>query len=214
MKITYLGHSAFKFETSNASAVIDPYDGQVGYKMPNVTADVLLNSHKHFDHNYNKLVSGYSLFYAEEEVHTSFLDLTIEGLMTFHDDCQGAKRGRNAIYSLGDGSVKVAHMGDFGESTIAPYVDALKGIDVLLIPVGGTFTLDAKGAKQVVDALSPKLVIPMHYHTSDCKFPTQDVEAFTSLFPSSCVTFSQSNTITVDESIAQNPHTRICVLRK
>lgn len=157
MKITWYGHSCFKVETDQGSVIFDPYqDGRVpGYApLPqNLSADAVLCSHQHGDHNAVELVKlsgAVPKFVANE-------------LQTYHDEVKGEKRGANTIRIVSAEGMRLAHMGDIGCELTAEQLSVLSGTDVLLIPVGGFYTIDAAQAKEIADAISARVVIPMHY---------------------------------------------------
>lgn len=156
MKITWLGHSCFKVETKGYAIVLDPYeDGSVpGCGAVRETADEVLCSHEHFDHNFRKAV-------ALKEHGSS--PVKVEVISTFHDDKKGELRGGNKIHILDDGQVRIAHMGDLGCEPEPEQMARLRGLDGILIPVGGYYTIDAPLAKRLVELLKPRVTIPMHY---------------------------------------------------
>lgn len=156
MKITWLGHSCFKAESQGYSIILDPYqDGKVpGYKPVRETANEVLCSHGHGDHcgveNVTLKQGGTSPF-------------TVDTVSTWHDDQQGALRGPDTIHILDDGQCRIAHLGDLGCELTAEQKDKLRGLNALLIPVGGYYTIDAAQASRLADELAPAVVIPMHY---------------------------------------------------
>ena len=156
MKITWIGHSCFKIEKNGYSIVTDPYsDGSVpGLAPVRVTANQVLISHEHGDHNARNLVE---IIPAEEA------PFEITELPTYHDHAKGTKRGSNTIHVIDDGVIRVAHFGDLGCEPEPEQLEMLKDLDVAIIPVGGFFTIDAKEAAELVKKLQPKLVIPMHF---------------------------------------------------
>lgn len=158
MKITWIGHACFKVENENYSVVLDPFtDGSVpGIGPVRETANAVFCSHGHGDHNAADLVT---IVEAEGPA------FEVQILDTYHDEVQGAKRGPNKITILSDGTTKVAHMGDLGCELTEEQKEALQGLDVLMIPVGGFFTIDAAQAAAIVKELQPKTVIPMHYRS-------------------------------------------------
>lgn len=158
MKITWIGHSCFKLEKEGYAVVIDPYgDGAVpGYTPVREAADLVLCSHAHGDHNAKETVT---LRQTEE---TPF---HITEIHTFHDGEKGVKRGENIIHVIDDGETRLAHLGDLGCPLEPEQAAKLKGLDVLLIPVGGFYTIDAGQAAAIVEELAPRIVIPMHYRS-------------------------------------------------
>ena len=169
MKIVYLGHSCFKLIFKNGTAVItDPYT-KVGYELPSVKADVVTISHGHFDHNYLAAVSDYRLVASESKKYT-YAGIEIEGIESFHDPKQGALRGGNVIFKIRGDGLTVCHFGDIGESYSDELARRIGQVDVLLLPIGGKYTIDADEAKEYVEKLGVKLVIPMHYRPKDGAF--------------------------------------------
>lgn len=156
MKITWIGHSCFKVEAEGYTIVLDPYeDGSVpGCAMVRETADEVLCSHEHFDHNFRK---GVTLNKQGAD------SVKVEVISTYHDDKKGELRGVNKIHILSDSKVRIAHMGDLGCALEPDQIEKLKGLDAVLIPVGGYYTIDAKQAKKLVDQIKPRVTVPMHY---------------------------------------------------
>ena len=156
MHITWLGHSCFRVESRGYTAVLDPYaDGSVEGLLPvRETADLVLCSHEHGDHNARDLVT------LREGKAPVF---RVETISTYHDDQKGAKRGPNTIHILDDGVFRAAHAGDLGCALSGEELEKLKGLDVLMVPVGGYYTIDAAQARALVNAVKPRIVIPMHY---------------------------------------------------
>ena len=165
MKIQYLGHSCFKLTESTGTTVItDPYKG-VGYEMVGgQTADAVTVSHSHYDHDNVGAVSGNPQIIAKE----GFYDLPgveINGIKSYHDTEEGKLRGENVIFKFRMDGLDICHMGDIGEECSAELLEMLLPVNILLIPVGGTYTIDSEQAKEYVDRLMPDVVIPMHYRS-------------------------------------------------
>ncbi|MBQ2768707.1 MAG: MBL fold metallo-hydrolase [Clostridia bacterium] len=181
MKIQYFGHSCFKITTKSGTTILtDPYKG-VGYELPKtLTADVLSVSHGHFDHCNIAAVSApiHFLFAGNYEVN----DLSVTGVECYHDPRQGAIRGKNIVFTFEADGMRICHMGDVGEPCSDELAAKIGKVDVLLIPVGGTYTIDALGAKAYVEKLSPKFVIPMHYKPLDGTLDINTAQLFLSLF--------------------------------
>ncbi len=176
MKIKYLGHSCFRIESQGYSIVLDPYaPGSVaGLEAVDQQADVVLCSHEHGDHNYRDGVKlsgkGYGPF-------------NIDAVESFHDDALGAKRGPNIIHIIDDGQTRLIHMGDQGCMPTEQQLEQLRGADIMLIPVGGFFTIDAQQAKQICDAVQPRFIIPMHFRSDGFGLDVIGrVESFTDLY--------------------------------
>ena len=156
MTITWLGHSCFRIESQGYRIILDPYrDGKVpGWRPVRETADLVLCSHGHDDHSAADCVT------LRRGMASPF---TVETIPTWHDDREGALRGANTVHILSDGQCRVAHLGDLGCMPTEEQEARLRGLDALLIPIGGYYTIDASQAKVLTDRLSPAVVIPMHY---------------------------------------------------
>ncbi len=187
MKIKWLGHSSFLLtESTGISVLTDPFDPQmVGYDYASRTADVVTVSHGHADHNYLSAVKHKALY--DEQGKFEYNGIHIVGVPSFHDDCDGKLRGKNVIFKFRMDGVNICHMGDIGEPCSPELIERLLPVNVLLIPVGGTYTVDAEGAKEYVDRLMPDIVIPMHYKLKHCELDIDKVEPFLRLFDDECV---------------------------
>ena len=155
MKIEYLGHACFKIYSVDGELLIDPYkDGSVDGLAPlRAEADEVICTHGHADHSGTECVT-----LSGNDCH-----IEVTPIPSWHDDQQGKLRGPNTIYVLQAEGYKLAHLGDLGCPLNDEQKQLLQDLDVLMIPVGGYFTIDAKQAKEIVDQLQPKCVIPMHY---------------------------------------------------
>ena len=174
MKIQWLGHSCFRVEAEGHAAVFDPYqNGSVPGLAPlQPTADAVFCSHGHGDHNATEVVT----------LTGRDFPLQVEKLATYHDDKQGSLRGPNTVHILHGEGMRVAHLGDLGHMPSEEALAQLRGVDALLIPVGGFFTIDAPTAKAVADAIGARVVIPMHYRSGGAGYDViGPVEAFTDL---------------------------------
>ncbi len=181
MKIQWLGHSCFYLTSQAGTRVLcDPFDPKIGYPAPAVEADIVTTSHKHSDHNYTQVVKGKFLQIDSPGRHVVD-DVEITGFVTFHDEAGGKQRGQNLIFRILMDGICILHCGDLGHPLTPEQVKALGGVDVLLLPVGGYYTIDPAAATKVVQQLSPRMVIPMHYKTPAIDFPIQPVDAFLSL---------------------------------
>lgn len=169
MEITHIGHSCFKIKGKDLTIVIDPYDPeQVGYKLPKLEADIVLITHRHRDHNYLDGVKNYKMVIdtpGEYEVNGVY----VQGIETYHDEKQGKERGENIMYWIDMENVDILHMGDLGHDLSEESLEKIPDVEVLLIPVGGGYTINAETAVDVISAIEPGIVIPMHYQTPDLK---------------------------------------------
>lgn len=180
MRIEWLGHACFLITSSDGTRILtDPYDPSVGYRDMNVEADVVTVSHDHFDHNYVKGVGG-SPEVVEGPGRRTAKGIEFLGVGTFHDTSGGAQRGRNTVFVFEVDGLKVCHLGDLGHVLTEEQVREIGEVDVLLIPVGGTFTIGPQEAWRVVEQLKPKVVIPMHFKTPAVGLPIAPVDDFIS----------------------------------
>lgn len=163
MKITWLGHSCFLVESQGFRVVMDPYeDGYVPGLAPlRQEAEMVLCSHEHGDHNARSVIT------LKEGKACPF---RIETIDTFHDDQQGALRGRDVIHILDDGQFKIAHLGDLGCALTREQQEKLSGLDLVMIPVGGFYTIGPAQAKEVISQIKPRITVPMHYRSQDFGF--------------------------------------------
>lgn len=185
IKITYHGHSCFTIENDGYSIVLDPFTGVDGYPELSLKANEVCCSHEHHDHSYREAV---------ELLPPKASPFKITEINSFHDPVGGAKRGPNIIRLFEAGGVKLAHFGDIGCSLKPEEKEMLRGLDCALIPVGGTFTLDAAQAKALMDELKPRTVIPMHYRLGNQGYGVlQELEEFTSLYEGSDYRIAQAS---------------------
>jgi L-ascorbate metabolism protein UlaG (beta-lactamase superfamily) len=181
MHLTYLGHSCFKIQdkitADGVTVLTDPYDKSVGLRAPSLEADIVTISHDHADHNNKSAVRG-ETFIIDSAGEYDVKGVLIEGIDSFHDEKNGAERGRNIIYRITIDDVSIVHLGDLGHILDSKQLEHLAGADILLVPVGGKYTLDGKKAVEVVSQIEPRIVIPMHYKTEGVKLEIDGVEKF------------------------------------
>lgn len=184
MKIKWYGHAAFLITSDQGIKVIfDPYEpgafgGQLSYGRIEDEADIALTSHDHADHNDTKSLPG-SPQVVKGSGSKTIKGISIRGVSTYHDPSKGSERGTNTIFNLQIDGMQVCHLGDLGHVLSEKEIKEIGPVDILLVPVGGYFTIDAKEATRVVDQIKPKVVIPMHFKTEKCGFPIAPVEEFT-----------------------------------
>jgi Predicted Zn-dependent hydrolases of the beta-lactamase fold len=178
MKIKWLGHSCFLITTGAGVRILtDPFDSQVGYQLPSVEADLVTTSHDHFDHGYVETVKG-DFIHLSNPGHYVKAGIKINGVSTFHDEVEGKKRGKNIIFVFDIDGMRICHCGDLGHLPSESQKEAIGKIDIMMLPVGGTFTVDAIEAYKTVEILKPVVTIPMHYKTPVMNFPITGVEKF------------------------------------
>lgn len=180
MKIKWLGHASFLITSDSGTRVVtDPYIAGDALKYDDITesADIVTVSHEHFDHN-NVAAVGGNPAVVKDPAPREIGGVKLRGVPTYHDTSQGKERGSSIIFTMDIDGVKVCHAGDLGHPLGAAEVSAVGALDVLLIPVGGFFTVDAKVATDVVNQLDPKVVIPMHFKNDRCDLPINGVDGF------------------------------------
>ncbi len=185
MIIRCIAHAKFFLELESGYRIVtDPYDPSTGYPVAPLRADAVIVSHGHHDHSAVETVSGWTCQIREAGLRTLAPDVTVESFPTFHDDARGAKRGENLVSVVEAEGLRVCHLGDLGHLPDTGLVERLGRIDVLLVPVGGHFTIDAEQAAEVCRLLKPQTVIPMHYRTAyNASWPIAPVEDFLALMP-------------------------------
>lgn len=215
MKLTWLGHSSFLLEESTGTTIVtDPYvRANVGYGMPKVSADIVTVSHSHGDHNNLAAVDGNPTVINRAGAY-EIGGVHILARRTYHDSVKGAKRGENLVFKYRMDGVDVCHMGDIGEECNAMLVESLMPVSVLLIPVGGNYTVDAKEAKEYVDKLMPDIVVPMHYKTKDCDMDIDKLNEFLDLFDDECIEYVDGSTVEFDRADFDGESTKVLVLEK
>lgn len=186
MKLKYLGHAAFQLDLEDGrSIVFDPYepgsyDGALGYGPIEGWFDIAVVSHGHPDHVSEAVVKK-----AKDVVESAgtrdFEGVTVSSHPTFHDESEGDERGTNLVSIVEAEGLRIAHLGDLGHFVARDEMPELAGVDVMLIPVGGHFTIDAETAMRVVEEFGPRIVVPMHFKTGKLGFPIAPVDPFTAL---------------------------------
>jgi len=179
MKIKWLGHASFMITSDSGTKIItDPYQtgGALNYDEIKESADIVTVSHDHFDHNNVASVSGNPEVVKESK---DVKGIKFSGTPTYHDDTGGSQRGNNVIFCFEVDGIRVCHLGDLGHPLSDKQVAELGSVDILLIPVGGNYTIDARIATEVSGKLAARVIIPMHYNNERCSsFPVAGVEDF------------------------------------
>lgn len=180
MKVKWLGHSCFLITSGDGVRIItDPYavGGGINYSPIKETADVVVVSHEHDDHSNISAVQGKPEVVKGDGIKTA-KGVQFKGVATYHDAAQGGQRGPNTIFCFTIDDIKLCHLGDLGHVLSPAQVSEIGTVDILLVPVGGFYTINASVASQVCDQLKPKIVIPMHFKTPNCAYPITGVEDF------------------------------------
>lgn len=178
MKIKFLAHATFLITADDGTRIItDPYKtgGEFQYAAINEAADIVTVSHEHFDHNYTDGVKGKPAIFRDSG---NAKGISFKTVKTAHDDTGGSQRGDNMVFVFDIDGMKVAHLGDLGHLLTEEQAAAIGDVDIVLVPVGGFFTIDAKTASENAAKLKAKVIIPMHYKTDRCDLPIAAIDIF------------------------------------
>ena len=181
MTIKWFGQSFFKINVKNTKGeevtiAIDPYNKDYGLKVPTkFGTDIALSTHDHKDHNNFDVIKGTTIspepFIISGPGEYEVKGVMIYGIPAYHDDSEGSERGENTIYLIGAEGMWFAHLGDLGQKTLTDaQLEKLEGTDIILIPTGGTYTVNAKEANKIISQIEPRVIIPMHYNLPGLKF--------------------------------------------
>jgi len=186
MNIQYYGHSCFKISTRPAGRgqgeviiFIDPFDKSIGLRPPQGQADLVMVTHQHFDHNNVQALKGEPRV-VDIPGEYSVKGVNIIGIQTFHDKMEGAERGLNTAYILDSEDIRLCHLGDLGTKLDEKQLEKINGVDILMIPIGGTYTIDYKEAVDLIRKMEPKVIIPMHYKMKGTTVKIDDEKKFCS----------------------------------
>ena len=213
MKIRYLGHSCFLLTESTGTRILtDPY-GDVGFKMPRVEADVVSVSHGHYDHNNVKALGGNPVV-LDKEGQYEVGGVEIIAVKSYHDNANGEERGENLIFKFRLDGIEVCHLGDLGEECSSSLIEMLLPVHVLLIPVGGKYTIDSEQAKEYVDRIMPSIVIPMHYKSKGLSLDIDKPDAFLSEFEEEDVEETGASEIELTRDDIDEETTKIILMER
>ena len=169
IKLTYLGHACFKVESDDYSIILDPYKGVNGFKDIEGECNEVLCSHDHFDHAYADKLN----------ITKKKSPFDVKTIQSYHDDSNGSKRGFNTITILSKDNKKIVHLGDLGHTLDSETLEFLKDTTVLLIPIGGTYTIDSSTAIDIINTINPKYIVAMHYKDKDKGLEVlEDIDTF------------------------------------
>ena len=176
MQLTWYGHSCFLLTgESGYSILTDPCDQATGYELHDIVCDTVTISHEHHDHNCLASVAGTpDVLRAPGEYCAG--EIPVTGFASYHDDAKGARRGENIVFLYRIDNLKVLHLGDLGHMLSDEVIREIGDIDILLAPIGGVFTIDAKTAAELADRLNARVLIPMHYKTPALHFDVEGLE--------------------------------------
>lgn len=178
MVITWYGQSCFKIQAGETVLTIDPFDKSIGLTPPRFRADILAITHNHYDHNNKESING-EPFLIDGPGEYEIKGLEILGIESFHDNAEGAKRGKNTIYKIVMDEIRLCHLGDLGQEKLTDkQLQTLGEIDILMIPVGGKYTIAASESIVIINQIEPRIVIPMHYKIPGLKIDIASLSEF------------------------------------
>lgn len=190
MRVRWHGHSCFEFGDGDVTVVVDPHDGRsIGIRPPSVTADVVLMTHNHYDHNAVRVVKGNHTDFLSVEGEFSAKGLTFEGLHTFHDAVGGSERGDNIMYLFEMDEITVCHCGDLGCMPDPGVLDRIRGVDMLFVPTGEVFTMPLPEVRAFLEAVNPNVIVPMHYRVGGLSIPITPLDEFLDMIPDEAVDY-------------------------
>jgi len=176
MQITWYGHSCFLLTSESGYSILtDPCDPETGYELSNLVCDAVTISHEHHDHNCLAIVAGTPEIIRTPGEHLAG-GISVKGFTNYHDNEKGAKRGENIVFLYEIDGLKILHLGDLGHMLPDETIKTIGDVDVLLAPIGGVFTINAKAATELADRLNAKVLIPMHYKTPALHFNIEGLE--------------------------------------
>ncbi|WP_024833343.1 MBL fold metallo-hydrolase [Ruminiclostridium josui] len=198
MKIKWFGHSCFLITSDNGTRILtDPFDETVGYSLPHTEAEIVTVSHNHFDHANVGVVKG-DFKHIKDAGNFTHGDIGIKGISTFHDELSGTKRGTNIVFVYSIDGMSICHLGDLGHALSQEQLKEIGKVDVLLIPIGGVYTIDGDTAIEVIKSINPRISIPMHYKTKHLSFELAELQSFMEKmdgkkYPSNEITINEDN---------------------
>lgn len=190
MHVKWHGHSCFEFFNDNLDVVIDPHDGKsIGIRPPNATADIVLITHKHYDHNAVRVINGDHKDHIAHNGKFECKGMNFHGFPTYHDNENGTVRGLNTMYMFQMDGISICHCGDLGQMPCQKTLKAIQGVDLLFLPVGGIYTMENDSLKDFINEVKPKIIIPMHYRTGGLTIPIASVDGFLEMIPKDFIVY-------------------------
>ena len=180
MTITWYGQSCFKItnQGGHLTIITDPFDKKIGLIPPRGNADIVTVSHDHFDHNNIEAISG-DPFIIETPGEYEVKGIRILGVSGYHDNVKGKDKGSNTMYLIKIDDLKICHFGDIGQEKLTNrQLELISDVDILMIPVGGVYTINAKEAVKIIKQIEPNIIIPMHYKLPGLTEKFADVKDF------------------------------------
>lgn len=191
MRVIWHGHACFEFSNGNTTIVLDPHDGRsLGIRAPTASADTVLMTHDHYDHNASRVIKGehqdFKFAYGEFEIKGG---ITVKGYKSWHDHTEGSERGANTIYKFTMDGITVVHCGDLGCLPEQDVISEIKGADLLFLPVGEVYTMTLPEVKTFIEMVNPNVVVPMHYMVGGLSFRLTPLDKFLDMIPNDAVDF-------------------------
>jgi L-ascorbate metabolism protein UlaG (beta-lactamase superfamily) len=180
MQIKWLGHASFLITSQSGQKIItDPYSVGGGLNLTpiNESAHIVTQSHNHGDHNNVKTIRGNPAI-LNEAGKCTIKNIEFKAIPAYHDEARGDQRGNNLLFCFIVDEMNLCHLGDLGHPLSSQQLSQIGPVDILFIPVGGYFTIDAKTATAVVESIRPRIVFPMHYKTEKVNYPISGVDEF------------------------------------
>lgn len=190
MRLRWQGHSCFEFDDGTRTVVIDPHDGKsIGIKPPFATANVVLMTHNHYDHNVARIIRGTHKDFLSTEGYFDAAGMEFEGILTCHDAAGGEERGFNIMYQFTMDGMRFCHCGDIGSIPDKNVIERIKGCDMLFIPTGEVITMEMDDVKRFIELVNPNIIVPMHYRVGGLTLPIHSIDAFLDIIPEDAVDY-------------------------
>ncbi|MEF8832388.1 MAG: MBL fold metallo-hydrolase [Candidatus Thermoplasmatota archaeon] len=184
MRIRWHGQSCFEIGGKENILITDPHDGRsIGINPPDVQGDIILVSHDHYDHNAVRKVEKKNSEIVREPGERTFENIDVKGFRSYHDEKEGERRGENIIFRFNMNGTTFCHLGDIGHLLEDDLIEEIGDVDFLFIPVGGNFTIGPEEAKKTIEAIEPKIAVPMHFKIAGLSLDIQTLEPFLSQYP-------------------------------
>ncbi len=178
MTINWYGQSCFRLTSKDTSLLIDPFSKEIGLRTPRLNDNIFVVTHDHYDHNNLDGIPS-EAFVVRGPGEYEIKGVFVQGISSYHDKVEGKERGLNTMYLINMEEMNICHLGDFGQEKLnEEQVDALGDVDILMIPVGGKYTINSQEAVEIISQVEPKIIIPMHYKVEGLKVDIEDAKKF------------------------------------
>ena len=205
MRIVMHGHSCFEFSDSERTVVIDPHDGKsIGIKAPNASADIVLMTHGHYDHCAARVIRGNHTDIMSRNGPFEVKGMEFLGIPTFHDHVGGEDRGRNTMYRFEMDGISICHCGDLGCIPDDDAIAAIRGIDMLLLPVGEVITMPMPEIREFIEKVNPRITVPMHYRVGGLSMPLSPLDDFLEMIPEEAVVYMGNEIDLLPDDFSEN----------